>query len=90
MRSDWVRPHEVEHALNLRGSGSACQEIDPRPRCRSSTLLPAKSSEVLVIGRYGGPIYPMRHEWSELQRAGRKVAECGSPRSQCSTPSLRS
>jgi hypothetical protein len=90
MRSDWVRPHKVEDALNLRNSGLARKKINPRPRCRRSTLLPAKSSEVLVIGRYGGPIYPMRHEWSELQRAGRKVAGCGSPRSQCSTLSSRS
>ena len=39
---------------------------------------------------YGGLKYPVRHEWSELQLADRKVAECASFRSQCSRSSLRS
>jgi hypothetical protein len=59
----------------------------PLPR-RGSTPAPAKSSELLVIARYDGLKYPVRHEWSELQLADRKVAECGSLRPQCSTSSL--
>jgi len=39
---------------------------------------------------YGGLKYPVRHEWSELQLADRKVAECASFPSQCSRSSLRS
>jgi hypothetical protein len=75
---------------NLRDSGLARKNINHVRAAVGSTLLPAKSSEVLVMGRYGGPKYPMRHEWSELQRADRKVAECGSPRPQCSISFSRS
>jgi hypothetical protein len=66
-------------------------------KCKSTSALPCRQHAItgeivglLVIARYDGLKYPVRHEWSELQRAGRKVAECGSPQPQCSTSSLRS
>jgi hypothetical protein len=72
-------------------NGLARKNIDPRPRCLvGSAPVPAKPSDVSIIARYGGLKYPVRREWSELQRPGRKVAECGSHRSQCSISSLRS
>ena len=56
----------------------------------SSTPLPANSLEPLVIAPNDGLKYPVRHEWSELQRSGRKAAECGNRRTQCNISSLRS
>jgi len=59
MRRDWVRPHNVEHALNLRDSGLA-RNINPRPCCRRQHAITGE-----IVGRFG--YWPL--PWPKISNA---------------------
>jgi hypothetical protein len=80
--------HKISDREPRKGDGLAQKRKPASALPRRQHAITGEIVGVLVIAPYDGLKYPVRHEWSELQRADRKVAECVSFRSQCSISSL--